>query len=127
MAVVASQPARSEEQQDAADIPSGAVDLGDGRVTFGLWAPWKKGVHLVGDFNNWDAKALPMQVLDSGMWVAELQLEPGEYGYQFVIDAESDKPTFISDPYARQVAVDLGKWLTPCGCRRGQARVSLGR
>ena len=51
----------------AEEVRSGAHDMGDGRVTFGLWAPWKKGVHLVGDFNNWDAAAHPMQVLESGM------------------------------------------------------------
>lgn len=97
------QEAQSEDKAAAQEIRSGAVDHGDGRVTFGLWAPWKQGVHLVGDFNNWDAEALPMQVLESGMWVAELQLERGEYGYQFIIDTETDKPTYIADPYARKL------------------------
>ena len=53
-----SKPPAADTPSGAADTPSGAVDHGDGRVTFGLWAPWKKGVHLVGDFNNWDAKIL---------------------------------------------------------------------
>ncbi len=106
MGVVSAEPEQAEkpdEQAAATDIRSGAVDHGDGRVTFGLWAPWKKGVSLVGDFNNWNAAAQPMQVLESGMWVAELQLEPGTYGYQFVIDTATEKPVYISDPYARKL------------------------
>ncbi len=95
--------AASALPKDAESIRSGAIDHGDGRVTFGLWAPWKKGVALVGSFNNWDAKATPMAVLESGMWVAELTLEAGEHAYQFVLDTESDHPTHIADPYARRL------------------------
>ncbi len=87
--------------EESSQLQHGAVDHGDGRVTFALWAPWKKGVHLVGDFNGWDAKATPMQVTEDGLWVAALQLEPGSYGYQFVIDADTKKPVYICDPYAR--------------------------
>jgi 1,4-alpha-glucan branching enzyme len=115
MGAVAIEPERAQppansagEDQAAAQIRSGAIDQGGGRVTFGLWAPWKKGVQLVGDFNDWDAQALPMQPLESGMWVAELQLEPGEYGYQFVVDAQSEKPIWISDPYARKLRWEEG-------------------
>jgi 1,4-alpha-glucan branching enzyme len=75
----------------------GAHDRGDGIVTFALWAPWKKSVHLIGDFNEWDMQADPLAVDRSGLWWIEKRLEPGVYGYQFVIDGE----TTIGDPYAR--------------------------
>ncbi len=123
MGAVTIEPGQAQPPKDgtpAEAIRSGATDMGDGRVTFGLWAPWKKGVHLVGDFNKWDAHALPMQVLDSGMWVAELHLEPGEYGYQFVIDAETDKPVYVSDPYARRL-----RWQE--GSPQPHAIVSVGK
>jgi malto-oligosyltrehalose trehalohydrolase len=77
--------------------PHGAHDRGDGIVTFALWAPWKSSVHLIGDFNNWDMQADPLAVDESGLWWIEKRLEPGTYGYQFVIDGE----TTIGDPYAR--------------------------
>jgi malto-oligosyltrehalose trehalohydrolase len=77
--------------------PHGAHDRGDGIVTFALWAPWKKSVHLIGDFNNWDMQADPLAVDESGLWWIEKRFEPGTYGYQFVIDGE----TTIGDPYAR--------------------------
>ncbi len=83
---------------------SGAHELGDGRVLFALWAPWKKSVHLAGDFNGWDAEADPLAVDESGLWWIEKQLAPGTYAYQFVIDGE----TWLCDPYARRLRWDGG-------------------
>jgi malto-oligosyltrehalose trehalohydrolase len=79
--------------------PNGARDRGDGTVTFALWAPWKKSVHLIGDFNNWNMQADPLAVDESGLWWIEKQLDPGTHAYQFVIDGE----TTIGDPYAREL------------------------
>lgn len=80
-------------------IAQGAHDRGDGTITFALWAPWKKSVHLIGDFNDWNMSADPLAVDESGLWWVEKQLTPGTYGYQFVIDGE----TTIGDPYARKL------------------------
>lgn len=79
--------------------PNGAYDRGDGTVTFALWAPWKKSVHLIGEWNHWDFAADPLAIDDQGLWWIEKQLPPGSYAYQFVIDGE----TVISDPYAREI------------------------
>ena len=91
----------TEPKPQVADAPEhlahGAHDRGEGVVSFALWAPWKKSVHLIGDFNGWDAQADPLAVDASGLWWIEKRLEPGRYGYQFVIDGE----TTIGDPYAR--------------------------
>src|SRR5689334_22881921 len=52
--------------QQPASLPDGiwlgARDLGDGKVSFALWAPWKKGVHLIGSFNDWDRSSDPLAV-----------------------------------------------------------------
>lgn len=80
-------------------VTHGAHDHGDGRVSFALWAPWKKQVALIGDFNNWDKSADPMQIDESGLWWVEKQLPAGTHAYQFVIDGE----TVIGDPYARKL------------------------
>jgi 1,4-alpha-glucan branching enzyme len=84
-------------------IPAGATDQGNGRVTFGLYAPWKISVHLMGDFNGWSRTGLPMQVNDEGMWTAQIDLKPGEFAYQFVIDAGAETETVIADPYSRKL------------------------
>ena len=84
-------------------VRSGAVVGENGRVTFGLWAPWKKGVALVGSFNGWNKEANPMQVRDDGMWWTELKLDAGEHAYQFVVDVETDHPTWLADPYTQRL------------------------
>ncbi|HEX9373923.1 MAG TPA: alpha-amylase family glycosyl hydrolase, partial [Roseiflexaceae bacterium] len=80
-----------------AGTPHGAQDRGDGDVSFALWAPWKKSVHLIGDFNSWDPQADPMAVDESGLWWIEKRLDPGTHAYQFVLDGEAT----VGDPYAR--------------------------
>lgn len=97
------------EQPQAAGVRSGAVVGEDGRVTFGLWAPWKKGVALVGSFNGWNKDANPMQVREDGMWWTEIKLEAGEHAYQFVIDANSDQPTWLADPYTQRLRWQEGQ------------------
>lgn len=91
------------EAPEVAPAPKGAIsgawDQGNGCVRFGLWAPWKKQVHLVGDFNGWDAEADPLKIDESGLWWSEKQLDAGSYAYQFVLDGE----TYIADPHARKL------------------------
>ena len=83
--------------------PAGAIDHGAGVTTFALFAPHKQTAHLIGDFNDWNPKATPMNLQADGGWAVELKLEPGEYGYQFLIDADIDKAVTIADPYARKL------------------------
>jgi len=83
-----------------ANLFPGAVDHGNGRVTFVLYAPDKQSVHLVGDFNGWDRSADPLHGTESGLWWLEKNLEPGSYTYQFWVDQN----ILICDPYAHQLA-----------------------
>ena len=62
--------------------------------------------HLVGEFNNWDTGAHPMQRLKKGGFKVTLELEPNrEYQYRYLLDQtiwqtdqEADK--YASTPYA---------------------------
>lgn len=40
-------------------------------------------VSLIGDFNGWDADAMPMKRRKDGSWSLEVELEPG-HEYQFL-------------------------------------------
>jgi len=81
------------------DLEMGARDRGEGKVSFALWAPWKKSVHVIGDFCNWEQPGLPLAVSDQGVWWTIIDLPPGEHAYQFLIDGEQ----ILTDPYARQL------------------------
>ena len=68
---------------------------------FAVWAPHAAAVSVVGDFNNWDPDADPMNVLEtSGIYEAFIPgLKEGEL-YKFAITTQSGKVLFKSDPYA---------------------------
>ena len=68
-------------------------DLANGHKYFGFhrtgtgwvyreWAPAAEAMYLTGDFNNWDARACPMQKLAGGVFEVELEgkdaLRPGQ-------------------------------------------------
>jgi neopullulanase len=57
-------------------------------------------VTMSGEFNGWDKDATPL-VRKDGAWVAELDLEPGQYAYKYVVD----------DAYEESVPPDVyTKW-----------------
>jgi 1,4-alpha-glucan branching enzyme len=77
----------------------GAVDHGEGRLTFALYAPGKRSVQLIGEFNGWHRGADRLHQDSSGLWWIEKRLTPGRYAYQFVVNDR----LVIADPYARAV------------------------
>ena len=69
-------------------------------------------VIIAGEFNDWDINATPLE-RSEGIWRAEVQLEPGDYAYKFVIDGEyegeppPDVPTkWAGDIENRNLRVD---------------------
>jgi hypothetical protein len=78
--------------------PAGAPQF----VQFVLHAPGARQVTVVGDFNDWNPTAHPLEYQGNGMWVAELPLAMGRYGYNFVVDGTK----WIADPAAPAAADD---------------------
>ena len=74
------------------------------KVTFALTKEQAKnasGVHLVGEFNDWDVAAAPMRHQKDGSFSATLDLPAGrEYQFRYLIDGE----VWISDPEADKYA-----------------------
>ena len=68
----------------AAPAPVASAD-GKVAVTFTHEAPGAASVYLAGDFNGWSDSADLMDEKD-GVWTKVLKLEPGDYGYKFVVD-----------------------------------------
>ena len=73
------------------------------KVTFRLpaeAAPGARSVVLVGDFNDWDEAATPMDRLRSGEYKVTLDLETGrEYNYRFLIDGVVWENDWEADKY----------------------------
>ncbi|SHN10520.1 alpha-amylase family glycosyl hydrolase [Mucilaginibacter sp. OK098] len=93
----------------AKDVPAGAGDgvtfiNGGKSAIFNLYAPNKKSVTLIGDFNNWtttDTKYAMTNSIDGSRWWIQVDnLDPNtEYAYQYYVD-NSFK---IGDPYCEKV------------------------
>lgn len=76
-------------------------------VQFVLDLATARSVAVVGDFNDWNASATPMERLPgSGVWTASLAVRPGRHTYSFVVDGTR----WIADPRApRATDSDFGK------------------
>jgi len=55
---------------------------------FSLIAPDANEVFVAGDFNNWNASEHAMRKFKNGKYIKKLQLKPGRYEYQFVVDGQ---------------------------------------
>ena len=79
------------------------VHQGVAGVAFAVWAPNARRVSLVGDFNAWDGRRLPMRRRDGGFWEIFVPgLEPGHL-YKYEIVGPDDRLLPLkADPHAEQ-------------------------
>ena len=75
-------------------------------VTLALFAPYKKFVYVLGDFNDWKVNTnyyLKRDIIDTNnviWWVTINNLTPGqEYAFQYYVDGEIR----IADPYTEKI------------------------
>lgn len=64
-------------------------------------APQAKHVSIVGDFNNWNRSANPMQRGPDGNWSLRVDLKHGHHRYVFIVDGQ-----VTLDPKAMGIARD---------------------
>lgn len=68
-------------------------------------APNARRVALIGDFNDWNPNAHPMQRTPDGRWTIRLDLRHGHYRYLFLVDGQ---PRL--DPRAHGVVREPNEW-----------------
>lgn len=102
----------SPTNQTAA-LPAGAKDgvvfINNGTSAIvTLYAPGKKSVSLIGEFNDWSAATTPMKNTPDGSywWVQVDHLNPNtEYAYQFYVDGNLK----VADPYCEKILDQIGR------------------
>jgi 1,4-alpha-glucan branching enzyme len=80
-----------------------ALFNGEPGVRFGVWAPNAASVSVIGDFNEWDSLAHPLQVRgdDSGIWEGFIpDLRPGTVYKYHIASRYHDYRVDKGDPYA---------------------------
>jgi 1,4-alpha-glucan branching enzyme len=69
------------------------------------------GVHVAGDFNNWNMESLPMKKTKNGEFTTSIELENGkEYQFRYVIDGkewinEQEADKFIPNEFQSENSV----------------------
>ena len=56
------------------------------KVTFACHHPDAREVCLAGEFTDWDACLMPLEKSSDGLWSLTIQLLPGRYEYNFIVD-----------------------------------------
>ena len=75
-------------------------------IEFNLFAPYNKGVALIGSFSNWEQ--IPMEKGKDGYSRTKVDLSDGVYQYKFRVQSKSwffepDQWVDVTDPYATDV------------------------
>lgn len=80
-----------------------AEEDGKAGTYFSVWAPNARSVSVVGDFNNWDRSAHPMQpVQQSGIWdIFVPGVKAGDL-YKFAVETSQGYTVLKADPYGNQ-------------------------
>jgi len=90
----------------------GAVPHATG-VTFRVWAPHAEAVAVMGSFNDWDARANPLQPEADGYWAVDVAAAKVGDEYKFRLRGFGGQELTKNDPYARQVTNSAGASVVP--------------
>lgn len=86
-------------------LPTGAIDgvtfINAGTsVIFNIYAPGKKSIAVIGDFNNWVGTAMNETPDGNRWWIQIDNIDPNkEYAYQYLVDGTLK----VADPYTEKV------------------------
>ncbi len=94
------------DQKRPENLKDGITEYGDGSISFSLFAPNKRIVHLLGDFNDWNAsqdyvlKRDSLNADSTWFWITLNGLESNKpYRFQYLVDGELR----IADPYSELI------------------------
>ena len=75
--------------------------VGDGGVSFAVWAPNARQVSVVGDWNGWDGRAHPLRpVGSSGIWEATVAEAADGHRYKYELVDAGGQLRVKADPFA---------------------------
>ncbi|MDB5133551.1 MAG: alpha-amylase [Mucilaginibacter sp.] len=98
-------PGDTTKNPTGVDVPAGTPDgvsfLNSGKsAIFNLYAPGKKSVAVIGEFNSWQSTAMKNSKDGTRWWIQVDNLDATkEYAYQYLIDGSLK----VADPYTEKV------------------------
>lgn len=82
----------------------------DGRMEFQVYLPHAERVELVGDFTDWEKRALPMRRGDGdqrGWWRAACRVPDGDHSFSYLVDGRYWMPDYAANGVHRN---EYGQW-----------------
>lgn len=76
----------SGQDQQRKEMDQMVTQKQDGTVEFTFFGPDARQVAIAGDFNNWQTAAQHLRRDENGWWKLNLNLQPGEYRFKYLID-----------------------------------------
>lgn len=98
----------------------------EGRVyVFRLYLPHAGSVELVGSFAGWPESSRTMERDAEGFWCAELEVEPGEHWFSYLVDGVFWMPDYAASGVERN---ECGNWVSKLDVpSSGEPVVGAGR
>ena len=91
-------------------VPSSRPGMGSilfsGGAAFRVWAPFAKGVSVVGAFNEWDPSQSPLASEGNGYWSADVA--GPRMGDQYKLHLPSRADPLCNNPYAHELVNSVG-------------------
>lgn len=81
----------------------------DGTYRFEIYFPAARSVAIAGTFCEWSMTRCPMRRGENGWWTADLDIEPGDHSFQYVIDGRDWVADFAASGVERN---GFGGWVS---------------
>lgn len=91
---------------------------------FEIYLPEAQSVVIAGTFCNWSTTQHPMTRGDDGWWRSEIEIEPGDHAFQYVVDGHEWIADFAASGVERN---GFGCWVSRLHVKARSTRPLLDR
>jgi hypothetical protein len=95
-----------------------------GTHQFEIYLPEAQSVAIAGTFCDWSPTTYPMTRGDDGWWRAEIDIEPGDHSFQYVVDGHDWVADFAASGVERN---GFGCWVSRLHVKARSMRPMLDR
>ncbi len=94
-------------QYQKSDIAGMGAIVHKSGVSFRVWAPHAQEVFVVGDFNEWEQDATPLEHEENGYWSVTVPDAYTGQQYKYLLKTDAGD-LYRNDPYAREMTNSVG-------------------
>lgn len=96
----------------------------EGTYRFEIYMPEAQSVAVAGTFCDWSPTVFPMKHGEDGWWCVELDIEPGDHAFQYVVNGHDWVADFAASGVERN---GFGCWVSQLHVKARSSRPMLDR